>query len=261
MALKSRIQHSFHHAANRYDSHALLQREVAQHLFRLSRKHFPTRGRILDSGCGTGYFHELARSHGLRFALYQLDLAFGMCQVTDNYSSPPEYGGSFTINADMETLPFADQSFSGIFSSLALQWVEAPITAFAEAYRVLQKDACFSFSTLLPGTLKELAFAFSALDDLSHINHFTAKDSITSLLQGAGFSKIDYHTETKTVFHPTALDLMKTLKGIGASYKGTHQGMVSRQKFIKLEETYRQHFGEERGLPASWEILYVTATK
>lgn len=260
MSLKSRIQHGFGKAASQYDIHALLQREVAQQLFRESRSLFPASGNILDAGCGTGYFHELARSHGEKWAITQLDLAFGMCHYAASYSSPPAYGGTFTVNADMELLPFLGHSFDGIFSSLALQWVSNLKQAFAECYRVLKPGASLAFATLVPGTLKELAFAFSCIDDRPHIHHFPREEEVLALLQAAGFKVVLCQTERKIFFHPTSGDLLKSLKGIGASYKG-EAARFDRKKFIRLEAYYRDYFMQEEGLPASWEILYITAVR
>lgn len=261
MSVKSRIQHGFHKAASSYDTHAYLQREVAQGLFKESRNRFPARAKLLDAGCGTGYFHELARSHGYKWAIYQLDLAYGMCQLAENYSAPPAYGGNYTINGDIEMLPFADNSFDGIFSSLAIQWTNSA-TALKHFYAALASGGIMTIATLGPGSLQELSAAFAAQDTLPHIHPFVPLDTLTQQLTDTGFDIVECRKETKTLFYPDAMALMHSLKGIGASYKATRPGQrYNREYFARLDSYYRTHFGQEQGLPASWEILTLIAAK
>ncbi len=257
MPPKAHIQHSFHKAASTYDTHALLQRQVASRLFKETIDLLPDSARVLDAGCGTGYFHELARSHGKRFALYQLDLAFGMCCYADAYASPPAYGGTYTINGDIEQLPLASNTINAIFSSLVLQWADGLDAAFAECYRVLQPSGYFCFTTLLPGTLSELELAFSHIDNVQHIHRFVPEDMLLLTLEQAGFTRIHHHLHTYTLYYPTVYALLNALKAIGASHKGGG-GMLNKTKLKQLNTYYPT---DEKGIKASWQVASLIARK
>ena len=57
------------------------------------------------------------------------------------------------------------------------------------------------------------------------------------------------------------MQLLKGLRGIGASYKGERERLASKGFFWQLEKTYQQEFGSERGIAATWNILYLQGTK
>ncbi len=71
------------------------------------------RGRILDAGCGSGY---LANELGLRNAWF-LDLAFEQVKRCRE-----AVVSGFFIQADLEHLPFRDQSFNGVICSNVLHY-------------------------------------------------------------------------------------------------------------------------------------------
>src|SRR6185295_16090273 len=80
---------------------------------------------ILDAGCGTG-----ALSSSL-WRVTGIDIAPGMCRLAHKKNNA-------VTNADVVSLPFADHSFDGVFSSLMLQWVSEPKRALAEMARVVK---------------------------------------------------------------------------------------------------------------------------
>ena len=215
----------------------------------------------MDAGAGTGYFQELSRKCQHRWTIYQLDLAFNMCAVAERYASLPEYGHTFTINGEAEQLPLADSSVEGVFSSLMLQWVVDLRQAFLETYRTLQPGGYGFFSTFTPNTLHELNASFKAQGYRSPTSLFRDEAYITELLEKAGFNDITATPETIVIPYGSLLDLMRSLKGIGAQNKMTvkNNRFLGRKGLEALEEYYSKHFGSN--IPATWEILYITARK
>lgn len=131
---KAQLARRFGAAARHYDAHARFQQEVGQALLewmpdRLVGTDLTVSG--LDLGCGTGFFlPQLAnRCH----QLVGLDLAPGMLAQAALRDS-----GARLLCGDAEQLPFADNTFDWVFSSLALQWCERPAQAFGELLRVVK---------------------------------------------------------------------------------------------------------------------------
>jgi malonyl-CoA O-methyltransferase len=116
MDKKFRIKRDFNQAAYTYDQYAILQRKVADLLFKIAKIKFANNSRILDAGCGTGYFYELVKKYRYNWQIHQLDMALNMCKIAKSYASEDCY----TYCGDMENLPLKNNSADGIFSSLAM---------------------------------------------------------------------------------------------------------------------------------------------
>lgn len=257
---RDRIKLDFNRAAHTYDMHALLQRRVADHLFTLLKQAPLANNRILDAGCGTGYFHELARKNSYLWHITQLDIAFAMCQISMSYASPPSYGGTYTINGDIETMPFPDNYFGAVFSSLALQWSNNLNQALAEIYRVLAPGGTALISTLAPGTLHELSESFSQSGFHSPINHFLDEAEVTSQLPATGTAACQ--RSTLTLHYKSVLQLMRSLKALGARHKHAMSNpYLGKAGIERITTYYRQTFGDSNGLPVTWNIFYLNLRK
>lgn len=258
---KSRIKQDFNRAAEQYDYHASLQRRVADKLFSFVTNQDRQFDSFLDAGAGTGYFQELSRKCQHRWTIYQLDLAFNMCAVAQRYASLPEYGHTFTINGEVEQLPLSNNSVDGLFSSLMLQWIVDIRQAFEETYRILQPGGYGFFSTFTPNTLYELNASFKTQGFRSPTSLFRDEAYLTELLEKAGFNDIVTTPETIVTPYGSLFDLMRSLKGIGAQNKMTvkNNRFLSHKGLEAIETYYSQHYGDD--IPATWEILYITARK
>jgi hypothetical protein len=64
-----------------------------------------------------------------------------------------------------------------------------------------------------------------------------------------------------TLYYASVMELLKELKSIGASYKGTREDAATKGLFASLEACYKEQFKSDSGIPASWHILYVVGEK
>lgn len=257
---KRRVASSFSRAAGSYDSVARLQRAVGETLLNQLGGLAPERaGRVLDLGCGTGYFAERL-SHRLPGAqLIGLDIAEGMLSFARQERSVP----AVWLCADAEELPLADRSVDLVFSSLSVQWCEHLPSLFGELWRVLKPGGQLVFSTLGPRTLWELKSAWQAVDGYVHVNRFSAETSVTGALEGAGFSGVTCETEERVLRYDTLTELTRELKALGAHNvnRGQPEGLTGRQKMLALKRAYEAFRGDDGCLPASYEVFYIRATK
>lgn len=243
-----RIQRDFSSAAQEYDFHAVLQQRVLCETLELARNVLQPGSHVLDAGCGTGMFATFAPPD---WKITQLDIAFGMCKKASGNARS-------TVMADIAELPFALESFAGIFSSLTLQWAVDLPKIFASLHEILKPGGNLVFSTLGPETLKEL----KALAPYS-VHEFLSSEAVLIALQNTGFLIKAFHALPVVMHYANLHQLLQNLKRIGATYKGNRKtnGLATPRQFHALENSYRNTFMEEKGVRATWDVHYWIAEK
>ena len=167
------------------------------------------------------------------------------------------FGKTRYLCGDAERLPIADNSVDLLFSSLTLQWCDDLGATFAEFQRVLRPGGMVMFTTFGPDTLAELRAAWAQVDGHSHVNRFLDMHDVGDAMLSAGLGDPVMDVDRITVHYGKALGLMRDLKAIGAHNvtAGRPQGLIGCQRLRAVEEAYESMRGE-RGLPASYEVVY-----
>ncbi|WP_162046637.1 malonyl-ACP O-methyltransferase BioC [Vibrio taketomensis] len=247
---KQAIADAFGRAASSYDRHAAFQRDVGLRLMTMLPSDL-SHQRVLDLGCGTGFFSQLLQQRGANVVC--CDLSSAMLEQAKRRCGTEniEY-----YQGDAESLPFTTGEFDHVFSSLALQWCDDLSFPLREMMRVTRDGGGIYFSTLLDGSLCELKHAWSKIDTYQHVNDFITLNQVKIALAQAR-SKV-HHLDLPTikVWYPSALALMRDLKGIGANHvKGRAHGLTSRQSLKRLEREYQNIEYNHQGLvPATYQV-------
>ena len=173
---KDAISQAFGKAANGYDKHAAFQRDVGMRLMAKLPQNL-TNKRVLDLGCGTGYFSQKLIERGADVVCFDLSLA--MLAQAKNRCGDDHVA---YLQGDAEQLPFADNQFDYVFSSLALQWCQYLTIPLMEIRRVTKLGGKAVFSTLLDGSLYELKQAWQKIDSYQHVNDFGALNQVNIAL-------------------------------------------------------------------------------
>ena len=247
---KRALRQDFGGAASGYDEHALLQREVREYGQKLAKDIWPAGAQILDVGSGTGAF---AADMGNMWSIINLDLAFGMCAAA-------KLKNIRCINASAEALPFADDTFDGLFSSLMLQWAACPREMLEQMHRVLKPGGKAVITTFADGTLSELASAFASVDAAPHISQFPTAQMLAKHAEDAGFSIYLLREQRKLEHYPSLMALMHSLKNIGAVNKDKmrRRGLMTPRQLACVKENYPRESG---ALPVSWQMVYMVLEK
>lgn len=166
---------------------------------------------------------------------------------------------------DLESLPFASESFDAVVSSLTMQWIQQPQQALSEMVRVLKPDATVMIATLGPNTLHELRHCFQVItpEGPPRVNQFSAMDELRESLRQLGLDELFSHQENRVIFYQDAYDVMHHTRGIGAGnkYDIRSKQLSARNLFDRVNALYHKDFGQENGVPATWEVFYIVAQK
>lgn len=231
---KDIISRNFGAKAKEYDANNRIQRRVAHDLLSRCRSFG---GKVLDIGAGTGFIRENSD-----FDLTELDISPEVCRLNGR-----------AICGDAEDLPFPDESFDNIISSLTFQWCD-DVKAATEAFRVLKKKGRIGVSTFGSASLMELKKAGgNAIEFGSAMKYFAA-------FKKAGFDKINVDSQKIIYLHDDIYALMNSIKNVGASYP-LGKGLKTKKYFTQLENIYRAQSSENGQLKLSWEVLYISGIK
>ncbi len=301
--LKDRIRSSFSKAALRYDSFASLQKEVGEELLKrvISQhpiSHIPHPG-ILDIGCGTGFLtYCLAQAFPEAF-LSGCDISHEMIKVASCKLQVARDNKIHLTTTDGGVLPFKDNSFDMVASNLTYQWLLDLKAAFLEAYRVLRPGGVFTFSTLGPGTLKELRTCYVETLNIKRADNtvfeipnpksqirnqknalppfigFSEEKTIFSAFENTGFSDISIETTNNIQTYPDMWTLLKTMKTIGAGnpFKEGNKSLARGSLLKRMADVYEDVFSKKGSLThhsslttdhciyATYEVLFVKCVK
>lgn len=252
---KKAVARSFSKAAQHYDQFAQLQRDIGVQL--LTGVKPQAVERILDLGCGTGYFSEKLCTMYPSCQMTCLDLSNAMlCQVEKKQLAQVS-----CLQGDIDKLPFSRAQFDLIFSNLVVQWSEDLSGCLQQLKNSLNAGGSLHFSTLIDGSLHELAQAWKAADEHPHTNSFLTLDAVKAAVQQCGFKKLQIKTETRVLHYENVIEVMRALKGIGANHVHGQQPLrVKGRKLLRLlEKGYAPFVNKHRQLNLSYQVCYVEA--
>jgi SAM-dependent methyltransferase len=174
---------------------------------------------------------------------------------------------SFLIAADEEALPFAEGALDLIVSALALQFINDLPGVLAQVKRALKPDGLFLAALLAGDTLTELRQAFAAAEAeieggvSPHVAPFADLRDLGALLQRAGLALPVADTDRITVRYTTVFDLMRDLRGMGATNALVERRRtpLKRATLLRMAEIYAERFGDPDGrIRASFEIVWLS---
>ena len=253
---KLAVKKFFNRAAKSYDNAAILQEEVLNRLLERLQymRHRPET--MIDIGCGTGKGLGGLRRQYPGARAYGLDIAEEMLVLAA--ARRGWFQKKRLIVADMERLPFAGQHFDLVFSSLALQWCNDLRATLGEFARIARPGALILFASFGPGTLRELAESWQALDPHPHVHRFIDMHDVGDAMLAAGFAQPVVDAELIRLEYDQFRALLDDLKNIGASNAdiSRRRGLMTPARLERLEAEYRERGFDNGKFVASYEVVY-----
>ncbi|MDQ6955836.1 MAG: malonyl-ACP O-methyltransferase BioC [Mariprofundaceae bacterium] len=265
------VKRAFSGAAETYDHHAVLQREIGDRLIAHLDFTKIAPKRILDIGCGTGYVTRLLTQKFKKSHVTGLDLSESMVRHARKQHGIrlPWHGKRHHCIADGCALPFTDASFDLVTSNLAMQWVANPADMLAEMRRTLAPGGLMLFSTFGRRTLAELRQSMAELAannenrKAGHVLPFPDVMSLGDVLNQLPIELPVIDSDLFTLTYPNVMALVRELKGLGASssaISGRSGGLYGRRLLKELDATYgAKHRMEDGQIRATFEALYAQA--
>jgi SAM-dependent methyltransferase len=187
--------------------------------------------------------------------------------AVDPLACPLRRGEPLLIAADEEALPLADSSLDLAVSALALQSINDLPGALAQIRRALKPDGLFLAALLGGETLTELRQSFAAAEAeveggvSPRVAPFADLRDLGALLQRAGFALPVVDADRLTVRYASAFDLMRDLRGMGATNALVERRRVplKRATLLRMAEIYAERFSDPDGrLRASFDIVWLS---
>lgn len=170
---------------------------------------FKKSGRLLDVGIGTGLFLRLAKEHG--WNVYGIDVSSYAVNKVKKY-------GFKIVKRSLEKSPFKDNSFDVINMRHSIEHMRDPSGALVKAYQLLKPGGIICITT--PNSFGAHAKIFGK--DWPHLSlpyhlHFFSKQSLSKIVENAGFAVLQLKTEELTIYDIFKLILFKL--GIPVKYQ------------------------------------------
>ncbi|KAB8228584.1 S-adenosyl-L-methionine-dependent methyltransferase [Aspergillus alliaceus] len=172
---------------------------------------------------------------------------------------------------DLETLPYAPNTFDAVLSSLSIHWINDLPSLLAQVNSILKPDCPFIAAMFGGDTLFELRTSLQLADSerrggvSPHVSPLADVRDVGGLLNKAGFKMLTVDVEDIVVEYPDTFALMQDLQAMGENNAILHRelGPMSRDVLLANEAIYRQlHKDEEsRGIPATFRLIYMIGWK
>lgn len=248
----NKVEQHFAHSAGTYSQGAQLQNIVAEQL--LSKIADKSNKLALDLGCGPGLFTK-ALTKKVE-SLVSLDLSWQMLRQIQQTTNK--------VQANSHNLPFQDDSFDLVFSSLMIQWCDFE-QVIEQVYSVLKPGGAAYISTLITGSLYELQQAWSAVDDDNHIHQYQSIEQLLSVVNKGNWQSVEIEQQTQTLWFDQVRSLAQELKLLGANYVQSrkNKGLMTKSKWQKMEQAYRDKFFclKKQAFPASYQVVLLELRK
>uniref|UniRef100_A0A671VSI2 Arginine-hydroxylase NDUFAF5, mitochondrial n=1 Tax=Sparus aurata TaxID=8175 RepID=A0A671VSI2_SPAAU len=247
-------------AASLQDGHQYdyLRDEVGAHRHCDVTKTFPL---ALDIGAGKSHIAE----HLNKDVVERLFLTDVSEKTLSRQSEIPTH----CVLADEEFLPFKENTFDLVVSSLSLHWINDLPGALRQIHQVLKPDGVFIGAMVGGETLYELRCSLQLAETereggfSPHVSPYTAVTDLGNLLGQAGFSMLTVDIDDVQVHYPGITEVMTDLQGMGESNCAwNRRSLLHRDTMLAAAAIYKEMYGNEDGsVPATFEILYMIGWK
>ncbi|XP_066516932.1 arginine-hydroxylase NDUFAF5, mitochondrial [Hoplias malabaricus] len=232
---------------------------VADRVYDIART-FPL---ALDLGCGKSHIAEHL-SKEIVERIFLTDISDGLLRQKKPSEMP-----THSVMADEEFLPFRENTFDLVVSSLSMHWINDLPGALRQVQQVLKPDGVFIGAMVGGETLYELRCSLQ-LAELEreggfspHVSPYTAVTDLGNLLSQAGFNMLTVDVDEIQVHYPGMLEVMSDLQGMGESNCAwNRKALLHRDTILAAAAIYKEMYGhEDRSVPATFEILYMIGWK
>ena len=261
MAGTNEISKAFNKSAIEYELAAKVQQEIGERLFERLQYLKIAPKRILDLGCGPGFFSRELTKMFPKAQIFGLDLAQAMLVEAKKKQSWRRKWS--LVAADMSKMPIVTGTFDLVFANQVIHWGTPLDQVFRELNRVMNVNGCLMFTTLGPDTFKELKIAWSGANHYAHVNEFSDMHDIGDCLMAEHFLEPVMDMELLSVHYETLPKLLRSLKSQGVRNVNPERnhGLTGKHSWQQFEKNYTLMQTDKGKYPLTYEVVYGHAWK
>ncbi|XP_061843989.2 arginine-hydroxylase NDUFAF5, mitochondrial [Nerophis lumbriciformis] len=232
---------------------------VADRVYDVART-FPV---ALELGAGRGHIAQHLNKEAVE-RLFLTDISDAVLQQASGGEM-----ATHVVMADEEFLPFKENTFDLVLSSLSLHWINDLPGALRQILHVLKPDGVFIGAMVGGETLYQLRCSLQLAETereggfSPHISPYTAVTDLGNLLGQAGFNMLTVDIDEVQVHYPSIMEVMMDLQGMGESNCAwNRRAMLHRDTILAAAAVYKEMYGKEDGsIPATFDVLYMIGWK
>lgn len=248
--MNNQIRKHFDQSVNTYQKAAVIQKKVAVRCC----SHIPENdySRVLEIGAGGGLFTEYFFRRKSNFGIYvALDVSRMMLKLIPA-------GRIVLMQADGERAPFKRESFDLLVSSSAMQWYQGGVSSIIGNISLLKKRGFFSLAVFVEGTFVQLGHV-SSLTGFGSLYPLPPAGVLVDSLCLTG-QRLEWEIEDYKAYFPSVQAFLKNHKHTGANYSRPGAGF-GRKAYNDFCRKYEEIYGEKKGIPANYKVLYLWGNK
>ncbi|WP_054023037.1 malonyl-ACP O-methyltransferase BioC [Bacillus sp. FJAT-28004] len=277
---KIAIQRQFNRNSISYDTHAHVQRTMADQLtesiIEWKNKEFIDEPKILEIGCGTGTLTQMVANEWPSASITALDIAPEMIKAAvKRVQSEDDHLGTRNRISDRIRFILADiekwaadapaSSFDIIVSNACFQWLSYPKETLGHLQRMLRSGGVLIFTTFGPDTFCEMHRSFNevylalGIEPQRHGLSFHSPLEWKYMLEESGYSSFNYKRSIHIEKYASVSDFLHSVKAMGASTSEavTVSGHSLRRLFTNMYKEYEAKFRIQGGIAATYDFLII----
>ncbi|MBH5316419.1 malonyl-ACP O-methyltransferase BioC [Paenibacillus sp. GSMTC-2017] len=272
------IRRQFNRNANRYDTHAHIQRKMQEllvnRLIGWQEQTEMNQPNILEIGCGTGALTYHLTQQFPAATITALDLAPDMIKVAQERIANEEIHNQSVSNISRDRIRFVQEdiehwslneeagSFDLIVSNACFQWLVTPQETLKQLRRLLRPGGMLLFTTFGPKTFCELHHSFDevyksfGLKPQRHGLSFHSIDEWNQMLVHADLINNRYEQFINIENYDSANHFLHSVKAMGASTSEANSSKLSvRRLMTSMLDEYDNTYKVQAGVVATFDLL------
>lgn len=243
-----RVARSFRRSFASYHAATAPQARIADHLAeRLAALGAPARfAQGFEIGCGTGHLTQALRA---RFGFDRLTLN----DLTESAAATAARHEAAFVPGDARQCDWPARP-DLIASASVIQWLEAPGALLARAAQALAPGGWLAFSGFGPAQFHELV----RLGSRAHAPGLIGAQQLADHLP-AGVEILELGARQEVLWFDTPRDVLRHLRDTGVN--GAASQVWTRARLERFDATYRALFGTARGVPLSYNPVWIVARR
>jgi biotin biosynthesis protein BioC len=245
---KRLIAKRFSKAIATYPHEANVQRQIADKMIRLLKKHLSAPcPRVIEFGCGTGAYSRMLFRALRPEELFLNDLCPEMRLCVEDLLMEKQV---FFLPGDAETASFPEEN-ALITSCSALQWFESPENFFGKCGTLLGDQGYLAFSTFGKDNMKEIR------ELTGQGLPYRSREELETALSPR-FDIVHSEEELIPLFFEGPVKVLYHLKQTGVN---SLSKAWTRRDLLHFCERYVQEFAQGASVPLTYHPIYIIAKK